>query len=67
MDLKDVNVLTFKEGDILVIKLKTNIHDIQRDKLKDQVQRILMAAGVSTEVPIMFLGPDLDIEVLRRE
>jgi len=67
MDLKEVNVLTLKKGDILVIKLKTNIGGTQKDKLKNQVQALLLKAGVSRNVPIMFLGPDLDIEILRKE
>lgn len=67
MDLKDVNVLTLKEGDILVIKLKRNISNSEKNELVDQVQRLLTTAGISTDVSIMFLGPDLDIEVLRKE
>lgn len=67
MELKECEILTLKEGDILLIKLNRDVGRNEQYELKNKIQTILLHAGVSRKVPVLFLTPDIDVSILRQD
>lgn len=64
--IKEINKLTLKKGDILVLKLRKKISPGTREKMSAQVKDVMKRAGM-IGAPFLLMSDDVGVKVICKE